>query len=140
MKEIFTIGHSNHTIDHFVDLLTSYGIFVVADVRSNPYSEYLPQFNREALQKKLRDDGIEYVFMGRELGARRDEESCYVDDQVRYELIKNLPLFRSGLDRVLQGIEQHTISIMCSEADPLVCHRTILVCRELKIIRPEIKI
>lgn len=140
MREIFTIGHSNHTMEHFVGLLAAHRISAIADVRSSPYSEYAPQFNGEALQETLPDAGIEYVFLGRELGARRAEEICYVDGQAKYGLIKKLPLFRRGLECVFEGIEQYIVSLMCSEADPLACHRTILVCHELRILRPGIKI
>lgn len=140
MKEMFTVGHSNHTMEHFIELLRAHHISAVADVRSNPYSEYSPQFNREPLEKKLRDVGIEYVFLGGELGARRKEESCYVSGQAEYHAIKNLSAFRHGLDRVLEGIGQYTVALLCAEADPLACHRTILICPELRARCPEIKI
>ena len=140
MREMFTIGHSNHTIEHFVNLLTTHGISAIADVRSSPYSEYSPQFNKELLQQKLQNANIEYVFLGTELGARRTEASCYVNGQAKYDAIRNLPAFRTGLDRVLEGIGQYTVALLCAEADPLMCHRTILVCRELKALRPDLKI
>jgi uncharacterized protein (DUF488 family) len=140
MRELFTIGHSNHMIEHFVGLLTAHGISAIADVRSSPYSEYSPQFNRELLQPKLQDANIEYVFLGRDLGARRAEESCYAGGQAKYDAIRNLPAFRKGLDYVLEGIEQYTVALLCAEADPLACHRTILVCRELRVLRPDLKI
>jgi uncharacterized protein (DUF488 family) len=140
MRELFTIGHSNHTIEHLISLLTTHNISAIADVRSNPYSEYSPQFNRELVQQKLQDANIEYVFLGRELGARRTEESCYVGGQAKYDTIRNLPAFRNGLNRVLERIEQLTVALLCSEADPLGCHRTILVCPELKALRLDLKI
>ena len=140
MKEMFTIGHSNHTIEHFIGLLTTHHISAVADVRSSPYSEYSPQFNREAIQQKLRDAHIEYIFLGRELGARRTEEDCYVNGQAAYGAVRSLPAFRSGLNRILEGIEQYIVSLMCAEADPLACHRTILICPELKMLCLDMKI
>jgi len=140
MREMFTIGHSNHTLEHFVNLLTTHGISAIADVRSSPYSEYSPQFNKEILRQKLQNANNEYVFLGRELGARRTEENCYVSSQAKYDAIRNLPAFRNGLDRVLECIEQYTVALLCAEADPLACHRTILVCRELKALRPDLKI
>jgi len=140
MKELFTIGHSNHTLEQFLELLSSQNISAIADVRSNPYSQYSPQFNKDFLERSLRYANIEYVFLGRELGARSSEESCYVEDQAKYELIALLPAFRAGLDRVLQGIEHYKVSLMCSEADPLMCHRTILICRELRKTHHDIKI
>ncbi|MBM4026439.1 MAG: DUF488 domain-containing protein [Planctomycetes bacterium] len=140
MRELFTVGHSNHTIEQFISLLTTYGISAIADVRSSPYSEYSPQFNREILEQRLPNQNIEYVFLGRELGARRSEESCYAGGQARYDLIRNLPAFRQGLTCVLEGIERYRVALLCAEADPLTCHRTILVCRELKAVRPDLKI
>ena len=112
----------------------------VADVRSSPYSKYVPQFSKENLQHLLREAGIGYGFLGRELGARREEESCYADDQARYALIAQLPIFRAGLDRILSESEDHAIALMCSEADPLACHRAVLVCRELIKLRPGLRV
>ena len=140
MKELFTVGHSNHTIEHFLNLLISHNISAIADVRSSPYSQYSPQFNKELLEQSLRDTNIEYVFLGKELGARSSEDSCYVEDQAKYELIALSPVFQLGLDRVLQGIDRYRVSLMCSGADPLMCHRTILICRELKKIHLDLKI
>jgi uncharacterized protein (DUF488 family) len=140
MRELFTIGHSNHTIEHFVDLLTTYGISAMADVRPSPYSEYSPHFNKEILAQRLPNSHIEYVFLGGELGARRSEPSCYVDGQARYDMIRNLPAFRKGLACVLEGIERYSVALLCAEADPLMCHRTILICRELKAVRPDLRI
>ncbi|MBN1507124.1 MAG: DUF488 domain-containing protein [Sedimentisphaerales bacterium] len=140
MKEMFTIGHSNHAVDHFVGLLAMHSISAVMDVRSSPYSEYSPQFNREALQQELRDAGIEYVFLGKELGARRTEEDCYVNGQAVYDTVRKLPAFRCGLNRVLEDIDRCRVALVCAEADPLACHRTILICPELRILRPEIRI
>ncbi|HNS19318.1 MAG TPA: DUF488 domain-containing protein [Sedimentisphaerales bacterium] len=140
MRELFTVGHSNHTVEHVIGLLTMHNITVVADVRSNPYSVHSPQFNRELIQRKLHDARIEYVFLGGELGARRAEESCYVGGQAKYDAIKNLPAFRNGLSRVIKAVERSTIALLCSEADPLGCHRTILVCPELKGLCPGLRI
>jgi uncharacterized protein (DUF488 family) len=140
MRQLFTIGHSNHCIDHFLELLTLFRISAITDVRSSPYSKYSPQFNKDVLENALSNVGIDYVFMGGELGARRSESSCYVDDQAKYERIAQLPAFRRGIERVLEGIEHYIIALMCSESDPIACHRTILVCRELKKTCPALRI
>ncbi|HIK30860.1 MAG TPA: DUF488 domain-containing protein, partial [Oscillatoriales cyanobacterium M4454_W2019_049] len=78
MKNVFTIGHSNHTIDSFITLLKKHEITALADVRSHPYSRYLPHFNQRELKASLKLSGIDYVFLGKELGARPDNLSCYV--------------------------------------------------------------
>jgi uncharacterized protein (DUF488 family) len=128
---IFTIGHSTHSLDAFVALLKQHGVTALADVRSSPYSRFNPQFNREPLEKSLKDVGIAYVFLGHELGARSDDPSCYEDGQVKYARLARTELFRSGLGRVQKGAESHRIALMCAEKDPLDCHRTLLVGRAL---------
>lgn len=132
MQELFTIGHSTHEPAEFVRLLVLHGISAVGDVRSNPFSQRLPQFNRPALEAMLKKEGVRYVFLGDELGARRSERECYVDGQARYELIARTAAFQEGIRRVLEGTRKFRLALMCSEKDPLTCHRTILVCRELR--------
>jgi uncharacterized protein (DUF488 family) len=129
--EVFTIGHSTHSIEKFIDLLSTNGIQVVADVRSSPFSKFTPQFNRENLQNSLKASGIRYVFLGKELGARSEDPACYVADKVQYDRLAKTPLFQSGLDRVIDGANGYRIALMCAEKGPLDCHRTILVAREL---------
>ena len=132
MKTIYTIGHSTHTITQLVVQLKAYGVTALCDVRSSPYSRYNPQFNRETLQKLLKVEGVAYVFMGKELGARSDDSTCYISGQASYKLIAATPLFQEGLRRLKQGMEHYTVALMCAEKDPLTCHRTILVTRELR--------
>jgi uncharacterized protein (DUF488 family) len=128
---IYTIGHSTQPVERFVSLLLRHGITAVADVRSAPYSRHNPQFNREELRTVLKEKGIKYVFLGKELGARSDDDCCYVDEKVQYSLLAKTPLFQSGIGRIIDGAESHKIALMCAEKDPLDCHRTILVAREL---------
>ena len=131
---IYTIGHSNHPIEHFVSLLQQHGIQALADVRSNPYSRFNHQFNREKLQASLAAaGGIRYVFLGEELGARSKDPACYdAEGRVSYAKLAQTPLFRQGIDRLQSGMQQLRIAIMCAERNPLECHRTFLVARELE--------
>jgi uncharacterized protein (DUF488 family) len=130
-SEVFTIGHSTHPIEKFIELLAVHQILVVADVRSSPFSKFNPQFNRDNLQNSLKASGIRYVFLGKELGARSEDAACYVADKVQYDRLARTSLFQSGLDRVIEGANNYRIALMCAEKDPLDCHRTILVAREL---------
>jgi uncharacterized protein (DUF488 family) len=132
MQPIYTVGHSSQSIDTFVEQLQRHGIEVVADVRSQPYSARFPHFSRAPLQSTLKDAGIEYVFLGRELGARRDEAECYVEGHASHDRIAKLPSFGAGIERLLAGAQKYRVALMCAEQDPLTCHRTILVCHELK--------
>jgi uncharacterized protein (DUF488 family) len=128
---IFTVGHSTHPIDHFLSLLTNNGVTAVADVRSSPFSRYNPHFNRDELKKALASSGVSYVFLGAELGARSDDPDCYVNGKVQYHRLAESRSFQFGVARVLQGSKDHRIALMCAEKEPLDCHRTILVAREL---------
>ncbi|WP_254566339.1 DUF488 family protein [Oscillatoria sp. HE19RPO] len=130
--QLFTIGHSNHEIDTFIQLLQQHQIDALADVRSHPYSRYLPHFNRTLLKESLEKAGIKYVFLGQELGARPSNPDCYIEGKALYEKIAATPDFQAGLNRVLNGLNTHKISLMCAEQDPLTCHRAILVCQHLR--------
>jgi uncharacterized protein (DUF488 family) len=129
---IHTVGHSNHPIERFLGLLQPHGITAVADVRSTPYSRFNPQYRREKLQAALAEVGIQYVFLGEELGARSQDPACYdPDGRVSYTRLAKTLLFRKGIERLKTGMVEHRISLMCAEREPLECHRTILVSREL---------
>lgn len=140
MNTLYTIGHSNHDAVLFISLLAAHGIETIVDVRSSPYSKYVPHFSKDNVQRILRDANVDYLFLGRELGARREEEQCYAGGQAKYALVAQLPRFREGLERVLTEVASRPVALMCSEADPLDCHRTILVCRELLRVRPDLAI
>jgi uncharacterized protein (DUF488 family) len=128
---IYTIGHSNGTVGRLIGLLRQHGVTAVADVRSQPYSRFNPQFNREELAGVLRNSGVEYVFLGHELGARSCDPTCYRDGRAQYSLIAKTAIFRRGIQRLLAGMERFQVAIMCAEKEPLTCHRTVLVARYL---------
>lgn len=130
--ELFSIGHSNHDLEMFISLLQQHGITAVADVRSHPYSRFLKQFNKKPLQASLAEKGIYYVFLGKELGARPHDPECYVDGKAVYEKIAASDQFDQGIQRILKGLKEHRISLMCAEKDPITCHRAILVCQHLR--------
>jgi uncharacterized protein (DUF488 family) len=132
MLKLYTIGHSNHSTENFIGLLLRHDITAVCDVRSQPYSNFNPQFNRENLQKELKQSCIAYVFLGRELGPRSDDPACYIDGKVHYNLLAATDIFRQGVARLLKGAQSHRIAMMCAEKDPIMCHRMILVCRHIR--------
>jgi uncharacterized protein (DUF488 family) len=127
MTTVYTVGHSNHPIQKFISLLTANGITAIADVRSTPFSRRNPQFNKDKLTTELDLHGIAYVFLGKELGARSDDPSCYEDGRVRYARLAAAPAFKTGVDRVLSGAQRYRVALMCAEKEPLDCHRTLLV-------------
>src|ERR1700687_2526120 len=129
---VLTIGHSNHPIAHFLDLLKSRSVQVVADTRSHPYSEYATQFDQKPLRNTLEGEGIRYVFLGRELGGRPDGDEFYDDDgHVLYGRVAETELFQEGLSRLEKGIREYKVAVLCAEENPAACHRRLLVGRVL---------
>ncbi|MDE0156688.1 MAG: DUF488 domain-containing protein [Gammaproteobacteria bacterium] len=131
-KVLYTVGHSRHPIEHFVKLLKEASVSLVFDVRSIPYSRRNPQFRQKALAERLRNKGIDYVFSGKELGAKSPDPDCYINGKVSYDLIAARPEFADALDRIIDKSSQARPALLCAEEDPLTCHRTILICRHLR--------
>ena len=132
-RPIFTIGHSNHDEQTFLDLLALHEIDVLVDVRSQPYCGYSTHFNQEPLKRAVEARGVRYLFLGRELGGR-PEGGVFYDDEghVLYGRVADSDVFRSGIERLERGRERYRIALMCSEENPLVCHRWLLVARVLR--------
>ena len=128
--QIFTIGHSNHSPKNFLSLLESHRIEAVVDVRSAPYSGYAPQFSYDALKDLLERRQIDYLFLGGELGGRPRDQSCYDDaGRVQYDRVSETHSFEDGFRHVIRRAEDGPIVLMCTEKEPLECHRTLLVAR-----------
>lgn len=138
VQTIYTIGHSTHPIERFIELLAMHDITAVCDVRSSPYSRFNPQYNREVLQNELRRASVAYVYLGRELGPRSEEPDCYENGRVVYDRLARTELFQEGLRRLREGMKLYRIAMMCAEKDPLTCHRMLLICRFLR--DPEVSI
>lgn len=124
---VYTIGHSNHPIERFVELLRSAGITAVADVRSIPRSRRWPQFGRARIERTLAEAGIGYVYLGTELGGRPGDPVLFTDGKPDYGRMAATPAFSAGLDRVVDGAQRYRIALMCAEREPLECHRFLLV-------------
>jgi uncharacterized protein (DUF488 family) len=128
---VWTIGHSTHSLERFIALLRNAGITAIADVRTSPYSRYSPHFNRDEVRDELRLNGISYVFLGKELGGRPVSQRFYCEGVADYEKMALTEGFRKGLERVIDGARKYKVALMCSEQDPLDCHRCLLVGRAL---------
>ncbi len=129
---IYTVGHSNRTLDEFIALLARHEIEVLVDVRSQPYSRYTPQFNGASLKETAPAASVKYLFLGKELGGRPEGPQFYdADGRVRYNLVAESPLFLSGIERLEIGIQRYRVAILCAEEDPTGCHRRLLVGRVL---------
>ena len=84
------------------------------------------------MKQVLFNNGIEYIFLGDNLGARIKAPECYKNGHAKYDLISNHPIFQEGIVRILKEIKKFSVAMMCAEKDPINCHRTILVCKQLK--------
>lgn len=149
MKTIYSIGHSNHDIGVFCGLLKEFRVTCLLDIRSVPFSRFYPQFNQAALRESLAAEKIGYVFLGRELGGRIADASCYQDGQIpnvkagyalhlKYEAIRDTEWFNSGIVRLLDLAAGATCAIMCSEENPERCHRELIVSRRLRELGYEV--
>lgn len=168
-RPIFTIGHSGHETDEFLALLRKHGVNVVVDVRSAPYSRYVPQFNKDFLAQSLSAVGIRYIFHGKELGGQPVDRACYdADGRIMYDALAETAAFKHGIEFVLDAASVHPstgsepaphlrrgrtdappysmqrsktirgrtatarrMALMCSEKEPLDCHRTLLIAQTL---------
>ena len=130
MSTLFTLGHSTHPVPRVIELLQQHGVTCACDVRSQPYSRRNPQFNREAFEKTLREAGITYVYLGKELGGRPEDPACYVDGRVDYERVARTALFEEGMRRLAEDAGKYRVALVCAEKDPADCHRALLVGRE----------
>jgi len=131
-QRIYTIGHSNHSIDTFLALLKKNQIEVLVDTRSKPYSKHAPHFALEPLSSITTNAGIKYVFLGKELGGRPEGEEFYDSEgHVLYWRLANSPDFNTGIRCLEEELQKHRVAILCSEEDPSGCHRRLLVGRVL---------
>jgi uncharacterized protein (DUF488 family) len=125
MATIHTIGHSNHEFDTFLALLRGQGIDLLVDVRSSPYSRYVPQANRETLARALGRVGIGYRWMGDRLGGKPD--GVVADTVADYDELRASSSFQQGITDLITLAAGHQAAIMCSEGDHRRCHRYKLI-------------
>jgi uncharacterized protein (DUF488 family) len=126
---IYTVGHSTHPIEIFLDLLKAYSINCLIDVRSVAASSYNPQYNKEPLSNFLKANGIIYMHFAEEFGARHADPDLLDDEgKVNFELVRKSWNFKTGIERLWQGIDKgYKISLMCSEGEPFDCHRFSMI-------------
>jgi uncharacterized protein (DUF488 family) len=130
---ILTVGHSNHPTERLLSLLRQHGVQVLADVRSQPYSRFAHQFNRELLQASVTNAGLQYLFMGEELGGRQLGKIASLQERLAaYERVAALPAFQRGIERLLDGARTYRFALLCAEEDPTECHRRVWVARALR--------
>ena len=139
MGQLYTIGHSTFPQEHLIELLKQYKIDHLLDVRSMPYSRYASQYNSDVLKKALLNVGIKYTHMAKSFGARQEAEEFYPEGYLDFELFRKSPQFIKGRDNVIKGLEQYNVALMCTEKNPIDCHRAIMVARGFELAGVDVK-
>ena len=142
MTTLYSIGHSNLSIQTFLEVLDAFEIQLVVDVRSAPFSRFAPHFNRAELEHALTEHQLDYRYAGDFLGGRPTDASLYRDgvipserheflQAVDYERVAQTASFRRGIDRLIDLAKNSTTTVLCSEENPRECHRHYLIERNL---------
>jgi len=139
---VYSIGHSNHQFNLLAELLQKHAIEVLVDIRSKPQSRWVPHFNRKTLETALPELGIEYRYLGKELGGLPIDPTLYKPNPQRkrktdpprvvdYDKIARQSWYQQAIDELLEVASHQRTAIMCSEENPQNCHRSQLVGRTL---------
>lgn len=126
---IYTVGHSSHSIEVFLELLKTFSVNCLIDVRSIAASSYNPQYNEEPLSSFLKVNGIAYLHFAKEFGARHADPDLLDDEgKVNFELVRKSWNFKNGIERLWKGLDKgYRMALMCSEGDPFDCHRFSMI-------------
>lgn len=131
-KGFVTIGHGKTELQLFIRTLLRYKVNCIVDVRSSPYSKYSPQYNKDIFEAELAKHKISYKWLGDSLGGRPKDLSTYDENGVvDYEKLVKSELFSKGLLQLEELSVPNNVAIMCSEHDPMKCHRFLAISREL---------
>lgn len=129
---IYTLGHSNHTVDKFIQLLLGANIATLVDVRSRPVSRHNPQFKQDRLRQLLQQHGMVYHWAGRQLGGLRQQQAdsqhiALVSDGLRAyaDYMQGQEFWRAIGQLINLAVGTSTV-IMCAEKDPMNCHRSLI--------------
>lgn len=128
---MYTIGHSNINQESFIQILVLFKIQLLVDIRSSPYSKFVPHFNRENLKTALKDHNIKYMFLGDKIGGKPKYKKYYQNGKVNYDLIAKSQSYKDGINKIIEFKSGEDIVLMCSEEDPYNCHRHNLITQTL---------
>ena len=127
-RQLYTIGYSGFpNVDDFVHILNEYGIQILIDVRSSPYSAYYSAYNKETISQRLKENKILYFNYAHQFGARQENLSYYKNGRLDFETFSQSEQFLEGVKSIEKS--NANIAFMCAEKHPSECHRTILVAR-----------
>jgi uncharacterized protein (DUF488 family) len=131
MADIYTMGYSAFALEDFIETAKSFGIKLVVDVRSLPYSKHYPDYNKESLEKILSAHNIFYRNYAKEFGAQQTRKDFFSPEGfLDYEKFVKSDDFMRGFSKIKKSLEKnYTLAFLCAEKDPSVCHRSIMVAR-----------
>ena len=121
---LYTVGHSNHSADRLFEIIAPYSVTVIIDVRSVPYSGRFPHFNRDRLAEAAELHDISYEWWGESLGGIKSSGATLDSIRESYS-------FRNAIRKLIERFgnrnEEETACLLCAEADPRRCHRSMLI-------------
>ena len=130
--KLYTIGHGNVATEAFIALLHQHAIELLIDTRSQPYSRFNPQFNRETLKQSVSAAGIAYAYMGKVIGGIPSDQRFYLPNgKADYDLLEQADFYQAGITRLLDLVVECRVALMCAEKDYHHCHRYHLITRTL---------
>ncbi len=133
MTEILTIGHSNHDILAFLEILRQHGVHVLVDVRSDPYSRYAPQFNKSDFQHNVASAGLDYRYSGSTIGGKPKDPALQTSSGITdYDKLAATQSFQDELKAIVELAKGKRVALMCSEGDPMSCHRERIIAQVLR--------
>jgi Uncharacterized conserved protein len=112
-------------------ILKSFKIDIIVDVRSSPYSKFVPHFNRENIRKKLIENSMRYIFLGDHIGGKPRDKQYYKNGKINYVRIAQSDRYSEGINKILDLNNENDLVLMCSEEDPYNCHRHNLITQTL---------
>jgi uncharacterized protein (DUF488 family) len=129
---ILSIGYGNRQISDFIALLHLNGITTIVDIRSNPFSRFQPNYNKNKLQAILYENGISYVFKGDELGGKPQNHMLYKNGKLNYKLVNATKQYQETIAELIEAASiGEKICLMCCELNPDNCHRKTLIAETL---------
>lgn len=133
MNTVYTIGYTSFDVEKFVEVLEKFQITCLIDVRSNPKSAYYKDYDDSNLIPLLKSKGIVYRNYKDEFGARQENKEFYNDKGfLDFNLFAKSQQFNNGINKIKKAQDmKYVVCLMCAEKDPINCHRTILIARNL---------
>lgn len=139
--QIYTLGHSNYTMERLIEMLRHFNINCVVDIRGTPYSKYNVQFDKAAIKESLTKAGFIYIYMAKELAAKRENKTSYnKEGYAEFNKVIEEEEFKRGIERLKIGCKKgYRIVLLGAMQEPIRCHRAILVGRALREAGFEVK-